>query len=135
MQHIGKRIAEIRRRLEVNQIEFAKHYNVSQSALKNYERGAAEPPARLLAAICLEQNISADWLLLGTGFVDKRNQKMGRTRATKTVSEFLERKELDLPLQSVLELIELIEEYYHSHDEPREQLEQNILEQFARGAA
>jgi DNA-binding transcriptional regulator YiaG len=42
--NLGSRIALLRKRTGLNQVEFAQHLGISQSAFKNYERGASEPP-------------------------------------------------------------------------------------------
>lgn len=135
MEHIGKRIAQVRKHLGLNQIEFAKAYGVSQSAFKNYERGVADPPTKLIISICKQHDVSAEWLLLGIGYVDSSARKKTRQNALRTVISFLELEQIELPLESAVNLIDLIEEYYRSHSEPRHEMEQHLLNEFTQRIA
>ena len=135
MEHIGKRIAQVRKRLGLNQIEFAKVFGISQSAFKNYERGVADPPAKLVISICQKHEVSAEWLLLGTGYMDASARKKTRESAITTVISFLEIEQLELPLESAVNLIDLIEEYYRSHQEPKREMEQHLLNEFTQRTA
>lgn len=135
MEHIGKRIALVRKRLGLNQINFSKSFGISQSAFKNYERGVADPPAKLIVSICLEHEVSADWLLLGVGYMDASERKKTHENALRTVTTFLEMEQIELPLESAINLIDLIEEYYRSHSEPRHEMEQHLLKEFTQRIA
>jgi len=135
MEHIGKRIAQVRKRLGLNQVEFAKVYGISQSAFKNYERGVADPPTKLIVSICQTHEISAEWLLMGSGYIDATERKKTRENALLTVLSFLEIRQLELPLELAVNLIDLIEEYYRSHSEPRQEMEQHLLEEFTQRIA
>lgn len=61
----GERLATFRKSLGKNQIQFAEELGVSQSAYKNYEREATDPPISLVIKLCKEYGLSAEWLLLG----------------------------------------------------------------------
>lgn len=47
--------------------EFSKITGISERALVNYEHGITSPNIEVAAKICLECNISPQWLLLGEG--------------------------------------------------------------------
>ncbi|WP_323008239.1 helix-turn-helix transcriptional regulator [Paracoccus sp. (in: a-proteobacteria)] len=62
---VGERLAAFRKSLGKNQIQFAEELGVSQSAYKNYEREATDPPVSLAIKLCKEYGLSAEWLILG----------------------------------------------------------------------
>lgn len=64
---LSERLVLVRKKLNVNQIPFAKMLGVSQSAYANYERGIREVPVALLTKICQDYKISPNWLILGEG--------------------------------------------------------------------
>jgi transcriptional regulator with XRE-family HTH domain len=59
------RIKKIRIETGLNQSEFAKKLNISQSAIGYYESGKKKPSAETLEAICNEFDIDGTWLLTG----------------------------------------------------------------------
>ncbi len=63
----GQRLQAARKRLCINQTDFAGRVGVSKNTLSRYERGELSPPADTLAAIALELRdiVDADWLLFG----------------------------------------------------------------------
>lgn len=68
---IGKRLAAIRKSRGLQQIPFSNEIGVSQSAYKNYERGASAVPTTLMAKLCKDYHISPAWFLLGEGPMTK----------------------------------------------------------------
>ena len=64
---IGNRIKEVRTALKLNQIEFGKKINLSQSAIANYEQGTRTPIDAVIGAICKEFHVNEDWLRTGEG--------------------------------------------------------------------
>lgn len=59
------RIKQVRIDAGLNQSEFAKRLNISQSAIGYYESGKKKPSADTLAAICTEFDVDGTWLLTG----------------------------------------------------------------------
>jgi transcriptional regulator with XRE-family HTH domain len=47
--------------------EFARKLGITESTLRNYEKGASIPDAQFLAEICKKLQISPEWMLLGSG--------------------------------------------------------------------
>jgi transcriptional regulator with XRE-family HTH domain len=64
---IGRRLQEIRRKMSLNQLDFAAQIGVSQTALVAYERGDRDPPASALVALSHQFDVRAEWILNGTG--------------------------------------------------------------------
>lgn len=76
---IGDRIKEIRTALKLNQIDFGKRLNLSQSAVANYEKNVRVPIDAVILSICREFSVSEAWLRTGEGepFVEKtRDQQI-----------------------------------------------------------
>ena len=69
---IGKRILELRGKL--SRRAFAKRIGIVENTLRNYEEGLSLPNSDVIAAICREFNISAEWLVLG------EQREMGTTQ-------------------------------------------------------
>ena len=64
---IGDRIKEIRMAKKLNQVEFAKRLNLSQSAVANYENNSRVPIDAIIGSICREFNVNEAWLRTGEG--------------------------------------------------------------------
>lgn len=64
---LGDRLLEVRKQTTLNQLAFAKLFNLSDRGYKNYELGYRDPPASLLTKIALKYDINLNWLLLGHG--------------------------------------------------------------------
>ncbi len=64
---IGNRIKEIRNSLGLNQIEFGKKLNLSQSAIANYEKDIRTPIDAVIGSICREFHVNETWLRTGEG--------------------------------------------------------------------
>jgi len=64
---IGDRIKEVRSRAGLNQLEFGKRLNLSQSAVANYEKGARTPIDAVVSLICTTFSVNEAWLRTGEG--------------------------------------------------------------------
>lgn len=127
---LGRRLAEVRRRTPLNQIEFAQLFGVSQSAYKNYERDATEPPVHLLADICEKYDVNLNWLATGTGAQDAVNLKELSRRALIAVENYLTVKEVKLPTFKKADLMSFVLEYLMSHPDASEKFLTSIMETF-----
>jgi transcriptional regulator with XRE-family HTH domain len=67
MKEIGKRIRQIRQSLELNQGDFSKRIEISQSMLSGIESGRETITDRNIKLICLEFGVNEDWLSTGNG--------------------------------------------------------------------
>lgn len=68
MIQFGKRLAAARKKIGVNQTEFANWLGIGRPTLSRYERGEAVPPTDILAAIASRLapfDMSVHWLLYG----------------------------------------------------------------------
>lgn len=63
--NLGERIRAVRGSL--SRAAFGKRIGITSGSLRNYEDGAAQPNAEVLAKICERCDVSTDWLLLGIG--------------------------------------------------------------------
>jgi predicted transcriptional regulator len=61
---IGRRIRELRG-FDIQQADFARMLEVSQSQLSKYERGESEPPLEILVKLRERFGKSLDWLVIG----------------------------------------------------------------------
>lgn len=59
---LATRIKELRKRLSMNQKDFAASLNIQQSTLSSYENGTITPSTEILLAIAQKYNVSLDWL-------------------------------------------------------------------------
>lgn len=67
METIAERFKYLRNLAGMNQVEFAQIIQLSQGRLSDIERGKNKPSADTLISVVKHFNISADWLLDGTG--------------------------------------------------------------------
>ena len=67
MEGINRRFKELRKALEMNQIEFAKRLGFSQSGITNLETGRRAVSDRHVKVACSEFNVSEKWLRTGEG--------------------------------------------------------------------
>ena len=67
MSQLGERVKRVRRDNKLSQQAFAKALNVHRGHISKIEIGAAKPSETLLLMICLEFNISWNWLNEGKG--------------------------------------------------------------------
>lgn len=65
MDSLGQRIRQLRGTRSQN--TYAAQLGISKGSLGAYERDASTPDADTLSAICLLEDVSCDWLLLGKG--------------------------------------------------------------------
>lgn len=86
---IGKRLAKVRKTLGHNQVTFAGLVEVSQSAFKNYERGATDIPIALAVRVCKDYSISPSWLLTGEGEMISPNYSEAVERAVIKTREYI----------------------------------------------
>lgn len=125
---IGRRLADIRRRKSLNQVEFAGLLGVSQSAYKNYEREATDPPVALLLDISKTQKVNIGWLMLGEGAPDAESLKKLIERSVLEVELFLSRKEQTLSSQGKASAVSLVFEYLSEHPETSEKFLNSVME-------
>lgn len=64
MNDLAERLISLRTGL--SRREFAKSLGITESTLRNYEKGASSPDAQFLTEICKKMKISPEWLLFGT---------------------------------------------------------------------
>lgn len=64
---IGNRVKEIRKSIDLTQMEFAKKLGVSQNSISQIENGTRNPGGALIKVICQEFGVSEDWLRTGEG--------------------------------------------------------------------
>ena len=73
---IENRIRLIRIETNLNQTQFAKSLNISQSKLSQIEKGIVQADAAFLTAMYAEYRINPSWLLFGTGIrIDTEKNK------------------------------------------------------------
>jgi transcriptional regulator with XRE-family HTH domain len=62
---IARRIRQIRERLGMSKVAFARRLNIGRNTLIHYERGRGIPRSTILARIARTGGVSVDWLLTG----------------------------------------------------------------------
>ncbi|UNF39937.1 helix-turn-helix domain containing protein [Bartonella krasnovii] len=75
---LAKRLREIRHTLGFTERkQFAKHFDIPETTMRNYETGLREPPASILRIYKDRCGISLDWLVTGEGemFTDMAKAK------------------------------------------------------------
>lgn len=65
---VGKRILELRGKQ--SRRTFAKKIGIVENTLRNYEEGLSLPNSDVIATICREFEVSAEWLVLGESDTD-----------------------------------------------------------------
>ena len=63
MENFSQRIKEARTAKKLTQKELAERIGTTESNINNYEKGRNKPTTDMLVKICLELDVSADWLL------------------------------------------------------------------------
>lgn len=61
----GLRLRTLRAALSKTQDEFASDIGIAVKTVKNYEGGHRDPPASLVARVCIKFAVDPAWLLLG----------------------------------------------------------------------
>ncbi|WP_375646415.1 helix-turn-helix domain-containing protein [Bartonella sp. TT29SHDZB] len=65
---LAKRLCEVRRALGFTERkQFARHFEIPETTMRNYETGLREPPASILRIYKDRCGISLDWLVTGEG--------------------------------------------------------------------
>ena len=63
MDNFSQRVKEARTTKKLTQKELAERIGTTESNINNYEKGRNKPTTDMLVKICLELDVSADWLL------------------------------------------------------------------------
>lgn len=128
---IGKRIAQIRARTGLSQTDFAPRIDVSSSALKNYERGASDPPSRLLVKLCNDYDVGADWLLLGNGAVTPDHLYEEVESVSAIVRQWVANFPIPVPAEKEAQIVAMLLKYRLTTDNPSQEMEQFLMEKAA----
>ncbi|WP_279633669.1 helix-turn-helix domain-containing protein [Brevibacillus antibioticus] len=75
---LGERIREIRKKNQMNQIEFSNQIGVSQGTLSELEQNKYNPSLETILAIIKEFNVNATWLLFGDVASEDGLEEMAR---------------------------------------------------------
>ena len=78
-QSLGQRIKAARKKYGLTQTLFANKMGVSKGAIINYEKDTRSPDALFLIRMVTQFNISSEWLLLGSGPMDAKYNRPGRS--------------------------------------------------------
>ena len=65
--NIGERLRQVRKKMDLNQSEFADAFGVTLQTISRYERGTRVPDGDFLLVLKEQANVSIDWLLTGIG--------------------------------------------------------------------
>lgn len=105
---IHNRLKEIRKKIGLNQIPFAKRIGASQSAYANYERGVTDLPIALAQVICDEFGVSANWLLMGQGNVETSVSDDILIESVTEMLEFVSKNDLNIPNTDQAKLVRFL---------------------------
>ena len=64
---MGERLKQLRKKLGLSQIEFAKRLGLTRGAISNIEAGKVQPKPLLIDLICSTFGANKEWLVNGTG--------------------------------------------------------------------
>lgn len=64
---MGERFKQLRKKLGLSQIEFAKRLGLTRGAISNIEAGKVQPKPLLIDLICSTFGANKEWLVSGTG--------------------------------------------------------------------
>lgn len=67
INEIGERIINLQKKLGVNQGDFSKEINISQSVISRVESGKRPPSKALLNAMKIRYSVNPKWVLTGEG--------------------------------------------------------------------
>ncbi len=73
---IALRIKDLRVRLKLNQVQFAKQINISQASVSQYENGTRSPDSAFFEKVCERHSVNLNWLLTGEGEMFQAIQPM-----------------------------------------------------------
>lgn len=105
---IGQRLSLFRKSLGKKQIPFAEELGVSQSAYKNYEREATDPPVSLAAKLCKDYGVSAEWLLVGRSGMTAAITDEIIERAVVVTREFITENRLSIPPEKEAKIVRFL---------------------------
>lgn len=108
---VGERLGEIRRGRGITQAEFAKNLGVSQPALAAYEKDVREPPLSAIIALCLNSNVSPEWILFGQGAQYRGREAELITKALAVTKRHLPKILPDATVEKEAEFASLIYQY------------------------
>jgi transcriptional regulator with XRE-family HTH domain len=89
LEAIGERIIEIRKRLKINQKEFAASIDMSPSYLSSIESGKGNPTVGFFFRLSNTHNVSLDYLFHGTGSMF-RHQRIKKPDGNKEFPDSIE---------------------------------------------
>lgn len=96
METIGDRIKQLRKKENLNQVDFCNRINLGQSRLSEIESNKNKPSYDTLLAIKKEFNISIDWLMTGEEAIISDNVYISKQELSEMEDELLRVfKELD----------------------------------------
>ena len=108
---LSRRFGEIRKALELTQIEFANDLKISQSHASAIEMGSRKIPERIIKLICLTYSVNESWFKTGKGDMFKKGRDHKLEEVIKNFNK------LDELLQDyVIKQIRLALEYQESKD-------------------
>jgi transcriptional regulator with XRE-family HTH domain len=128
---IGKRIAKVRGRTGLSQTAFAPRFNVSPSALKNYERGVSDPPTSLLVELCATYEVSANWLLTGIGTETPERLYDEVEKVVAKVRSWAAEFPLPVPVEKEAQIVSMLLKYRLTTATPAEDMEKFLMEKAA----
>lgn len=73
MSNIGERIRLIRKAAKLSQSKFGESIALKQTIIGQYENGDRNVPERTINTICEKYNINKEWLINGTGEMERKN--------------------------------------------------------------
>jgi transcriptional regulator with XRE-family HTH domain len=90
MREVGKRLKELRKRLDMTQEELGKQLGIKRSGMGKHERGEALLSGKMLQILAARYNASIDYLLCnrGTLFYDKDD--LNRPGSKRAIDEEVE---------------------------------------------
>ena len=67
MQQIGNRIYFLRKQLNLSQRAFGEKIGIKKASMSSIEKNKSNPSTQTIKLICIEFNVSYDWLVDGVG--------------------------------------------------------------------
>ena len=91
MQQIGDRIYFLRKQLNLSQRAFGEKIGIKKASMSSIEKNKSNPSTQTIKLICIEFNVSYDWLLDGVGDIFIENNDSIHERI-----KFLRKNELKM---------------------------------------
>ena len=88
-----ERFIAIRKKLDLNQKEFAEKVGCHRNRISDVERGLREPPKRTIYALCTELHIDLNWFVTGEGSMFQNETTKQADRASKEYEKQVELQE------------------------------------------